>query len=622
MKGYMGKILRINLSDGTISKEDLPESLIRDYIGGRGFGIKLLYDEVEAKIDPLSPSNKLIFTTGPLTGTVGQSCSRWIVTTKSPLTETYFRSVAGGSFGAAFKSAGYDIVIVEGKAEKPSFIWINGDDIEIRDAQKFVGMLTDEATAAIKNELNNEKAKVATVGPASEKFVLMSSIYDNRRLAARGGVGAVMWSKNLKAIAADGSKKVETANREKLLEVAKEHAKLLKENMQCQMWSKLGTSIGVDGTMQLGVFPVKNFQGGSYEEFKGILTSDITKQIITKSEGCHQCQIRCGREVHVKEGKFADSPAKGPEYEALYSFGGMTGCNDMGMIVEVNKICDLYGVDVISAGATISFAMELYEKGILTKDDTDGLDLSWGNNDAVYELMKKIVNREGIGDMLALGSRKAAEKIGKGAEKYAIQVKGLELPGYEPRGMKASGLNLATSAIGASHAFGQVSEEFYPPGTPGAIDRFSDDGKGAVCRKNQNGMTIMDTGVVCIFPSKLRMLDLPTVSEMISAATGIDTFKDQKEIDKIADRIWNLERAFNAREGLSRKNDTLPERFKNETIETGPIKGQTVNLDILLDDYYEVRGWDVATGLQKRSTLEKLDLQSVAEDLEKAGKLK
>ncbi len=620
LKGYMGNILRVNLTTKQVSIEPLPEDLIKLYIGGRGMGAKILYDELAVGIEPLSPENKMIFSSGPLTNTVAQSCSRWFVTTKSPMTGAIIRSCAGGGLAAEIKSAGFDILIVEGRADKPSYLSIDDGNVEIRDGAKFVGLFCSEATSAIRQELDNKKVKVATVGPAAEKMVELSGIYDDERIAARGGVGTVMWSKNLKAIAVHGTKKVEIADRDALLEITKAQVKEVKTNPKFQAFAHMGTATGVAPCHGLGIYPVKNFQEGILGGVENLFV-DKVEEYFVKDARCHRCHIRCGRILKVAKGPYAGKEVKGPEYEAMYSFGGMVGCDSLEMIVEVNRICDEYCVDTISVGSTIAFAMELFERGILTKEDVDGMDLTWGNQEAVIELVKKIVKREGFGDILADGTKKAAERIGKGSEKYAIHVKGLELPGYDPRALKAAGLNLATSPFGATHVTGQAPQEMMPKGTPGAIDRFSAEGKGPICMFNQDTIAIYETGIYCIFPKSIGLVDVKAFGQMFLAATGIEEFADEEYLYKVGERLWNLERAFNTREGFSRRDDYLPERFIKESVKNGPIKGQIYEMDQMLDDYYEARGWDKDTGVATRKKLESLDLKFVADDLEKMGKL-
>jgi len=617
-KGYMGNILRVNVTTGKVTVESLSDALVMQYIGGRGVAAKLLYDELEAGADPLSPVNKLIFSTGPLASTAAQACSRWMVTTKSPLTGSIFRATAGGGFGAEIKTAGYDILIVEGNAEKPVYVVINDDKVEIKNAHHLRGLLTHETSAAIRKELLDARFKIAAIGPSGEKLVRFAAIVDGRRTAARGGVGTVMGAKNIKAIAVRGSKRVLVADAERLIAITRKQAELLNKEAKYAGFRHLGTATAVGFCHELGIYPVKNFQDGVLENVQGRLTGEKVDEIFVKDAYCNRCFIHCGSILQVKDGPYAGEEVEGPEYETLYSFGGEIVNTNLGMIIEANRICDDYGVDTITAGCTIGFAMELYEKGILTKNDLDGIDLTWGNHEAVIALLKKMVTREGIGDLLAEGTREAARKIGKGAAHYAIQVKGLELPGYDPRGLKASGLNLATAALGASHCVGQSPQEIMGADK---LDRFAVEGKGAMCKLNQDKVAIYETGIVCIFPMALNLIDLAQLKEMLYAATGIKEFNDEDYLKQVGERIWTIERCFNVRDGFGRKDDYLPERFLTEPLERGPVKGQVVEMDKLLDDYYTVRGWDQATGYPKREKLESLGLKAVADELAQLGRL-
>jgi aldehyde:ferredoxin oxidoreductase len=616
--GYMGSILRVNLTTSAVTREELTDDMKRQFIGGRGFGVKMLFDELEPGIDPLSAGNKLIFQCGPLAGTGAQSCSRWIVTAKSPLTGGYFRSCAGGPFGAEVKAAGYDVLIVGGKAAAPVYIWIDDGRVEIRDAAHLSGKLTKETAAAIRAELGDTRIKAAVIGPAGEKLVRFSAIVDERRTASRGGMGAVMGSKNLKAIAVRGTKRPELADRSALMEIVKKQMERVKTDPRLQGFRHLGTAAAVGFCHELGIYPVRNFQAGVMPEVNGSLTAARFDELFQRDAYCKSCPIHCGGIYKVPPGPFSGEPCEGPEYETLYAFGGEIGNSDPALVLEANRLCDDYGVDTMTAGATIGFAMECYEKGILKKNDLDGIELAWGVQSAIMAILKKMVLRQGAGDWLAEGSRLAAQKIGRGAERYAIQVKGLELAGYDPRGLKGLGLNYATAALGASHCVGQCPQELM--GT-GPNDRFAFDGKGAMCMMNQDNVAAFETGIVCIFPMQFRLIDVPGLAAMLQAATGIAEFGDEKYLKLVGERIWNMERAFNCREGFTRADDMLPERFLRDSHTEGPLAGQVAELEPMLDEYYDVRGWDRATGRPTRATLERLGLTAAAGELARHGML-
>jgi aldehyde:ferredoxin oxidoreductase len=370
---------------------------------------------------------------------------------------------------------------------------------------------------------------------------------------------------------------------------------------------------------EMGMHPAKNFQEGPMPDFSG-LEPDKLEEIFIKNEGCFGCFIKCGCVFQVKEGMYRGGAVVGPEYETMWSFGANLYNTDLGFVMAANKLCDDYGLDTISAGSCIGFAMELFEKEILSISDLDGLDLTWGNHQAAYALLMKIVKREGIGDLLALGTKRASHKIGKNAGKYAMHVKGLEIPAYEPRGAKGHGLNLATSTIGASHMTGYCGQELF--GIPEPIDRFTTEGKGALTKFNQDNAATYDSLLICGFPASYQWMSPEHYAKFLSAATGIEEFADKDYILRSGERIYTIERAFNTRDGFARKDDFLPERFIKESIPDGPCKGQVFEMDVLLDDYYKARGWDIETGFPIEEKLRDLGLKSEAAELKKAGRLK
>ncbi|MEE8380975.1 MAG: aldehyde ferredoxin oxidoreductase family protein [Thermodesulfobacteriota bacterium] len=620
-KGYAGRVLRVNLSTGKSTTEELREDAACLFIGGRGLGAKYLFDEVTAGADPLGEDNKLYFLTSPLAGTSAQASSRWMVVTKSPLSGAFIRSTGGGNFGHELKVAGIDLLVIEGKAEKPTTIVIQDNEVTLKDAAHLWGkeIATDRLQETLRRELGDEKLQIACIGSTGENGTLYAAIMSGRRSASRGGVGTVMGCKNLKAIAVRGSGKIEAADREKLQSITRQIVSDVTKTDLYKGFSHLGTS-GMTALMhEMGMHPVKNFQKGLMPDFSG-LEPDKLEEIFQKNEGCFGCFIKCGCVYQVKEGRYKGGSVVGPEYETMWSFGANLYNTDLGFVMAANKLCDDYGLDTISAGSSIGFAMELFEKGILSASDLDGLDLSWGNHQAAYKLLKKIVKREGIGDILALGTRKAAHKIGKNAEKYAMHVKGLEIPAYEPRSAKGHGLNLATSNIGASHMTGYCGQELF--GIPERIDRFTTEGKGALTKFNQDNAAAYDSLLICGFPASFQWMGPEHYAKFLFAATGIEEFADKDYILRCGERIYTIERAFNARDGFARKDDRLPERFIKEPIPDGPCKGQIFEMDMLLDDYYKARGWDIETGFLEEKNMLDLGLKSEAAELKKAGRLK
>ncbi len=618
--GYCGKILRINLTKQTAKEEKLPLAVAKDFIGGAGFGIKYLFDEVDAGTDPLGPDNKLIFASGPFSGTTIPCASRMAVTGKSPLTGAVGMALTGGYFPVELKYAGYDALIIEGKAENPTYVWIKDGKTQFRSAKKVWGMRTTDTQQIIKNELNDQNVRIACIGPAGENLSKLACIINELRAVGRKGLGAVMGSKNLKAIAIRGSGKVAVADKEKLKVARGEFTKVMKESeVLYPMFSKLGTSMIVDHICEMGIFPGKNFSAtGEFAPVDNIGV-EVQETRNVGSEHCYGCPVGCSQLKLAKTGAYAGILAEGPEFETMYSFGGVTGVDNIDAIIAADRLSDELGLDTISAGATISFAMELFEKGILTKEHTGGMELTFGNHEAMVTLLRLIAYREGIGDLLSDGVKVAAEKIGKGTEQYAMHVKGLELPGYDVRGAKAHGLNYATSYTGADHNRGYAFQEIFGIPIPYEVDRFAAEGKGKLTKWNQDVRSATcDAPTMCAFLLDMAVPAIATqnTAALMEAVTGLSYTPDQ--VQKVGERINNLARAFNAREGFTRADDTLPERLMTEPLKEGASKGNFISKDDLkqmLDEYYTERGWDLSTGSPTKAKLEELGLGYVADEL-------
>lgn len=613
--GYTGKVLRINLSDQTATTEDLPKEIAKDFIGGAGFGIKYLFEEVPATTDPLGPENKLIFASGPLTGTNIPCASRMAVTAKSPLTGAVGMALSGGHFPAELKFAGYDALIVEGKSEMPTLLVIKDGDVKFKSAKKIWGMKTLDAQQIIKNDLKDQNCRVACIGPAGENLLKIASIINEWRAVGRKGLGAVMGSKNLKAIAIRGTGKVAVADKEKLKAARSKFTKAMKESeVLYPAFSKIGTPMVVDHTCTMGIFPTKNYSAtGQYDPMDKIgVEVQMTRNV--GSEHCYGCPVGCSQLKLAKEKPYAGILTEGPEFETMYSFGGVTGVENIDAIIAADRLADELGFDTISSGVTVAFAMELYEKGILTKEDTGGLELNFGNHEAMVALLKQMAYREGFGAVLADGSREAAKKIGKGSEKYAMQVKGLELPAYDVRGAKAHGLNYATSFTGADHCRGYAFQEIFGVPIPNEVDRFAVEGKGALTMWNQDLRTATtDAPTMCGFLMDMAVpgIAAQNTASLVEAVTGL-AFTPQ-EVQIVGERINNLARVFNTRAGLTRSDDTLPERLLTEPIPGGASKGHFISkeeLNQMLDEYYAARGWDVETGAPTKAKLLSLGLDS------------
>lgn len=585
MTTFIGKLLRINLTDSTWQVEEIPDIYYTQYISARGLAAKYLYDELKPNVDPLSPENRLVFSIGVLAGTGLQGFSKWCVTSKSPLTNTVFRSISGGNFGVWMKYAGYDLLIIQGKAPVPSYVYLDTNGVRFHAADDLWGLDPRKLQERLK-ERHGSRTESACIGLAGEKLVRYAAITSGDRTAARGGMGTVMGAKNLKAVAINVSvRKPSPFNESAFEELVKEQIHILKSHPRRENMNTFGTPYITTVVDALGVLPVKNFQEGSTQNVENI-SGDVFYELKRAKAGCYLCMTRCGGMRQVTSGPLTGSLIDGPEYETIYAFGPLLDIADRQFIINANAACDYYGIDTISTGVSIAFACELFEKAILTTADTDGLDLSWGIKASVFSLIDKIGKREGIGRLLGEGVKVAAREIGANASSYAMHIKGLELPGYDPRGIKGYALSMATSNIGGSHMYGRPRAEL-----AGKVDPFTEVGKGASIAQVQKEQALEDSLIACTFGNS--GLDVAKYSRLLTAATGIEEFGEENNLLKIGERIICRERSFNIREGFGRKDDSLPERMTSEPLrKAGPSTGQVVkDLDKLLDEYYEALGY-------------------------------
>ena len=581
MGSVLGKVLRVNLTTGNISTEELSTELSKAFIGGRGLGGKMLADEIPAGIDALSEENKLFFITGPLTGTAAPTGGRYMVVTKSPLNNVIASSNSGGFWGAELKFAGYDALIVEGKAAEPVYIKIKDDAVEIKPAGHIWGKNTNETTDILLEEAGDPKARVANIGSAGENLSRIACIMNDRwRAAGRSGVGAVMGSKNLKAIVVRGSGKVEAADADKFKEAVKVAMGKIKENgVTGQGLPAYGTAVLVNIINEAGIFPTNNFQKGVFPQAEEISGEALAEKYLKKKDPCYRCPIACGRYCEVD-----GEAGGGPEYETIWAFGGDCGVSDLKAVIKANNACNEVGVDTISAGATIAAAMELYQRGLVKDEEVTGPALTWGNGEAVVEWVKRMGDAEGFGAKLAMGSARLTEAYG--APELSMAVKKLELPAYDPRGLMGHGLQYATSNRGGCHVRGyMVSPEIL--GLPEALDRFSLDGKAEWVKIFQDLTAAIDSSGLCLFTS--FALGAQDYADLLSAATGVDYTAES--VLAAGDRAYNVERLFNLTEGYTAADDTLPKRLLEEPMPEGPTKGYVHPLNDLLPKYYEVRGW-------------------------------
>ncbi len=597
---YQGKILRVNLSKKTIHSEDLPMQLAKQFIGGRGLASKILSDEVAPTVDAFSAENKLIFATGPLTSTTAPTGGRYMVITKGPLTGTIASSNSGGFFGAKLKNTGYDLIVFEGKAAAPCYLYLDDEKAELRDASHVWGKNTHETTDILLAEVNIESAKVACIGQAGEKLALMASIMnDKHRAAGRTGVGAVMGSKNLKAVVVSGKKKTILDDPDAFKEAVKAKLKLLKENgITGQGLPALGTKVLDNIINESGMYPTRNFSEITFKDVHEVCGEALVeKGYLIKNVACFACPIVCGRLVELPNGR----KGEGPEYESGWAFGALCGVSDLISITEANFMCNEFGLDTISAGVTIATAMDLYEKGYIKKEElANGPELKFGNAEAILYYTKKMALREGIGDKLALGSYRLAESYGH--PELSMTVKKQEIPAYDPRGVQGHGLAYATSNRGGCHVRAYlISPEIL--GAPEKLDPQELKGKPEWVKIFQDLTAVIDSEGLCLFSS--FALGAQDYCDLLNKATGFGYSVD--EMMQAGERIWNLERLYNLKAGLTHKDDTLPKRLLEEPIKTGPNAGKVHRLSELLPDYYKLRGWD-DKGVPTQAKLKELGL--------------
>jgi len=595
----MGKFLRVDLSRGKTVDEKLSRGLARNYVGGAGIGIRLLYDEVKPHADPLGPENELIIFTGPYQGTIAPTSGRFHITTKSPLTGLVGDANSGGHFGAYLKYAGYDGIVIRGRSPRPVYLSTDNGSAELREASHLWGKSTFETENMLKEEIGDDKIKICSIGPAGENLVLLSCIMnDLDRTAARTGNGAVMGSKNLKAITVRGDRRVEVAEPDKLKQVSGDLRKRILSSEAVARVRTHGTVDAVAGCNDLGNLPTKNWLRNEFKEgYENISGDSVTKKILVRVKACFSCPIGCGRFVKIsKEGK--ELYSGGPEYESTAALGSLTMNSDLNSVAYANLLCNLHGMDTISVGNAVAFAMECYEKGLITPEQADGLDLQWGNPEAEEKLIEMIAKKEGfLGHTLSQGVRKAAQIIGHGAEEFAVHVKGLELPMHEPRGAPGLALGYATSTRGACHlrTLSHCYEIWGQPfglDLPKGVERFAVGGKVKPLIMFQDLMSLMNSLVYCIFAAEFNFT-YNDWTNMLNAATGWNVTYEQTM--KVGERIWNLQKLFNIREGATRRDDTLPPRIMNHAVPFPDKKSRAAHdfgLETMIDDYYKQRGWD------------------------------
>lgn len=610
MYGYAGRILRVNLSNGKTQVIPLSEEYAKKYIGGIGLGMRLLIENSKPGTEPFSPENPLILTTGPFSGTMAPTGGNGhAFVSKSPLTNGVGEAKSHGFFGAELKRAGYDAVIMENASKKPVYLWIDDDSIQLMDAKHLWGKSPQETEETIREELGDYYIRVAAIGMAGEKLSRVACIMNDRtRAAGRTGMGAVMGSKNLKAIAVRGTKDVKVAKPEEFLEFVK----MMHERMKGPATTKyrtLGTPLNVLVHNSLGALPTRNFTNAVFEGAEHVSGEYLNERFIVKINGCSSCAMRCEHIAVVPEGPYKGTTTR-VEYEPLWAFGPHCGVDRLDAVIKAMELCNYYGLDSLSTGNIVGFAMDCFEHGILTEKDTDGLDLSFGNAEAIVELVHKIGKREGLGDILAEGVKRAAEKIGKGAEKYANHIKGLEMTGYDIRGLKTAAIGYAVSFRGADHN----RHGAYGLDLKGTVDRFKvEKGRAKLVIDIENLYTVIDSLIICKFSRGTYYKGFEDLARYYTLVTGLEMTAE--ELERTGARINVLGRLFNVREGFTRKDDHLPAKVMSTPIPDDTVsKGSYITqeeLDFMLDDYYSTRGW-TREGVPTIESLKEVGLEDLA----------
>lgn len=610
MFGYAGKILHVNLTTRKTNSVELKEEFCKKYIGGRGFATGLLYENSNPNVDPLSPENTMVLSTGPFAVTPMAIGDKFAVGAKSPLTGFIGESLGGSFWSRELKKAGWDTLIIRGRAEKPTYMFIDDDIVEFRDAKSLWGKSPWKVDDLIREELGDESIRVTSIGLAGENMVRFANITNDMRTCGRTGMGAVMGSKNLKAIATRGTKTIFVANLDKLWEVALEFYQKAR-GPETEKYRVVGTPVNVLVLNRLGILPTKNWQQSTFEGVETVSGEHMLKYYVTNITACSSCPIACDHNVTVKEGLYAGTTTS-IDYESMYALGPNCGIGAPDPLLKAIELCDVYGLDTISAGVVVGWAMECYEKGLITKEDTDGIDLRFGNPEAIIQILGKIARREGIGDLLAEGTKIASERLGKGSEHFAIHIKGLELPGYDIRSLKTAALGWAVSANGGDHNRSGA----YDYDISGKVDRFKvDESRGKLAMESEDFAAVLDSMILCKFCRRLFKNFYADVAEIYTLITGIEM--KAAKLRQAGERITNMKKVFNIREGWTRANDHLPPRVMKDPVSDGMAKGSLVTqeeLDFLLDSYYKARGWS-KDGNPTREKLVELGLEDRAKEL-------
>ena len=615
---FTGNLLRVDLTHGRVTQEETRLDWARQFVGGSGLATRYWLEETPAGADPLGPENRLIFMTGPLTATPSASASRYSVVAKSPQTGLWGMANSGGTFGPALKWAGFDGIIFEGAADAPVYLSVHEGRAELREAGALWGKNVPDTEDALVAEAGRPLT-VACIGPGGENRVRFAGIMNNKhRAAGRCGLGAVMGSKRLKAVACSGKAPIRFADAERFRRAVERQIAYMDESVLKIGFDTFGTNMIADMVNVRGGYPTRNWQAGQFDGIEQVNAQAMTDQVLVEGVRCFACPVACGRGTEIRSGKWQGHRGEGPEYETMDTFGAMCGVSDINAITMANYRCNEFGLDTISAGATVAFAMECFERGILTPEQTGGREIRFGDADVIVELVEKIARRDGLGDLLAEGTRGMAERLGQGSERFAMHVKGLELPAYDPRAAKITGLGYVTANRGGDHMTGYIQGPTFIDIPFLIVDESSirdpfvaNPDEARVLVDMENALTVLDSLGGCKFMGVL--LTAGDLTELVSAATGWNFTVE--EFRQSGDRIYTLMRLCCAREGARREHDVLPARLMEEPLPGGPAAGMVIDrttLESMKDAYYARRGWDPASGLPTPAKLAELGLADLA----------
>ena len=596
-RGFKNKILRVNLTTGKISAEQLKKNVMRLLLGGKGLGAWYMYNEIKSHTDPLSPDNLLIFVTGPLTGTTAPTAGRFGVMTKSPATKTILDSYCGGFFGQTMKFAGYDGIIISGAAKEAKVLIIDDDQVAIKSGKEVWGKTTIDTANFLKSKYG-KNFQTIVIGPPGERKANIAGIFNDERTAGRGGAGAVMGAKMLKAILLRGTGEVKLYNPNEFEEAVWIAERMLRMSSQVKRLAVDGTANILELVNSAGALPTRNFQSGQFEKSKEITGETWRKEYWERDIACHGCPIGCSKVARMKTTGLA---IDGPDYETIYALGSNCGIADKEAIVHANYLCDLYGIDTISVGNIIGFVMELYQREMISTDELDGIEAKWGSSEALIRLTEKICKAEGIGSLLQMGVREISKQF-SGSDSFAMQIKGLEMPGYLPRAAKGIGLSYAISERGACHLKGSPLIELL-----GGADPLTNEGKPQLFKTTQSDVSVINAAILCYFVK--FGITLKEIFQLVNPCSGFE-YNNPRDLEKVGERISTLSRLFNTRDGFSSENDTLPKRCLSEPLPSGPAKGHMVELDSMKSEYYQLMGWD-EKGVPTEEKIKELGLYDI-----------